>query len=111
MNLTHNEILEIIGACKGSVKSLKISSDNLEVIFIEPHQPVERPPTTHNQGSVTIPIEIADDKNIVKDLKQPVPREEEQEQELIDELALTNPSAFEDLIALGEVARAKEENN
>lgn len=111
MSLTHTEIMQIIESCKGHVRSLKIGKSIIEVEFIEPHKPLDPPPTTHNLGQETHSTPIADDRDLMKNLVEPEDAEKIEKQRLIDELQITNPSQYEDLIVLGEIVHAEKENH
>lgn len=106
MNLTDNNILEIINACKGHVKTLKMSNGQLEIEFIVPHQPLDLKPLTHNQGNLH---EIPDSENVVKNLYQPIPAIRVDQEDLIDNLHITDPLALEEAIAHKEVSDVTEE--
>lgn len=111
MNLTPDNIICILNECKGHVKSLKISGRSIEVEFLTPHQQREQPPSTHNQGQFSEEaIPIPDDKNLMKDLKEGKDEERVEEENLIDELTITDPSKMEDLIAMGEVVSEEKDN-
>jgi hypothetical protein len=105
MNLTHDQIVNIIEKSAGLVKSLKIRETSIEVVFVEPHKPTETTTSTQNLGYVEIPapIDIPEDKNLNKNLSQGKTNEEVEDELLIEELHLTNPSAYEDLVALKEI--------
>lgn len=109
MSLTHTEILKIIETCKGHVKSLKIKNGLIEVEFLVPHQPKDETPLTHHRGQDIAATPIPEERNLMKDLVEPEDSEETSTQMLIDELNLTDPSKFEDLLASGEIVSAKEE--
>lgn len=106
MNLTTEQIVNIINQCKGHVRTLKISKTGLEVTFIEPHQPVIEAPSTQNQGFQVIPI--SEEKNLVTDLKEGIPEEELADQRLVEDLHITNPGAYEDLVMLKELENVEE---
>jgi hypothetical protein len=111
MNLTPESIISIIEKCSGTVKRIKIHGKNIEIEFIEPHQPIKSEPSTHNQGQYQVSGEIIP---IPPDKVAPEVKDEGIEQEvldtaeLIDELNVINPSQMEDLIALKEVVRGEE---
>ena len=111
MNLTTENILTILKECKGHVKSLKMTARTIEVEFIVPHQPTDKTPLTHNQGQDPIlQLDIPEEKNLMKDLTEGKDPEQMEEELKIDELAITDPSAYEDLIAMKEIVDAKEKN-
>jgi hypothetical protein len=106
MNLTPEQLLNIIKGCSGTVKRLVIKGRNIEIDFIEPHQPLEQSPSTHNQGQnkVAEPVtEIPDEKDAMKEPKPGIDQDIIDEAELIDELNITDPLRMEDLIVLKEV--------
>lgn len=109
MNLTPEHILRIIAECKGHVKSLEINGAKIKVEFLGPQQPEEPTPSTHNQGRETIPapLDIPEEKNLNKDLFEGQTPEEAEDEALLEELHLTNPGAYEDLVALKEITNAK----
>jgi hypothetical protein len=109
MSLTHTEILQIIETCKGHVKSLKINKGLIEIVFMEPQQHVEISPKTHNLGQIETTLPISDERNLMKDLVEPEDAEKIEKQRLIDELSITNPAQYEDLLALGEIVNAETE--
>jgi hypothetical protein len=111
MSLTHTEILQIIETCKGHVRSLKVGKSIIEVEFIVPQQPINTPPTTHNLGQEETTLPISDEQNLMKDLVEADDAEKIEKQRLIDELSITNPSQYEDMIALGEIVNAEKEND
>lgn len=112
MNLTPEQFVNIIKECKGLVTSLKINKSDIEVIFIEPQQPIKVTPLTHNQGQDIAPeIPISEENNLIKDLYFGKTQEEEDEDMLIDELHLKDPAKFEDLVVMKEVVSAAEEKN
>ena len=106
MNLTPEQIVNIISECKGHVKSLIINKTGIEVIFTESHKPVELAPSTHNQGYPEIPI--PEEKNLVKDLDLGITAEEMEDQRLVEELHITDPGAYEDLVMLKELVDVEE---
>ena len=98
LNLTAKEIVEIITACKGAVKSLEINDGLLKVEFTESHKPVEDTPSTQNQGLATDEIDSKEDFE-----NNPTDASKESTERLLEELNITDPSAMEDLIVMREV--------
>lgn len=113
MSLTPEAIINIIEKCKGHVKSLEITGKSIKVVFVEPHQPADTPPSTHNQGQ-SLPDNVPDipeEKNLVKNLSEGIDSDKAETQDLIDEIAIMEPHKYEALIALGEVESAEEKDN
>lgn len=110
MSLTHTDILEIINACKGHVKSLKIKGGSIEVEFIVPHQPANDTPSTHNQGSEKIETrmtEIQEEDLAEIDFVEPISDKVMSLDEQMDELNIANPLLAEDMIVQNEVVSAE----
>lgn len=110
MNLTTEEIISIIDAGAGKIESFKITKTSLEIVFVGSHKPAEISPSTHHQGNVVVP-EIPEVENLIKDFPSGETKEQVEEQDLIDEVFLTNPSAFEDLVTLREIKNGGEKEN
>jgi len=112
MNLTVNEILVIIEKCKGFVKTVSINKTSIHVEFLEPQQPISATTSTQNQGSIVEnEIPIPEEENLVKDLHEGKTKEQVEEERLLDELPISDPSKFEDLIVMNEVVDAEETND
>ena len=106
MNLTANEIINIIKECKGSVQSFSISEGTVSVVFNS--TPIEA------KNSTSTPPKQDDDKSESTSLpfdESPIEAaEEELEQDMIEELKMRDPLKFEELIALGELTNVKDDS-
>lgn len=108
MNLTANEIINIIKECKGFVQSFSISENGtVSVVFnstpIEAKNSTSPPPKQDDDKSESTTFLPFDESPIEA-------AEEELEQDMIEELKMRDPLKFEELIALGELTNVKDDS-
>lgn len=111
MNLTTEQIISIIDAGAGLIENIKITKSSVEISFIGSHKPVDKSPSTHHQGQIVEDIVIPEKENLIKDFPTGVAKDQIEEQQLIDELFITNPAAYEDLVTMKEIKDGGEEEN
>lgn len=109
MNLTAKDISEIIKNCKDSgVSEITFGKGTFRIVFAS--KPIEQnsPPQQPSSGEKS----EFKDKNEVVFSDHPVKPEMEHEQTLVDELMISDPEKFEELVASGElINNGSEEKN
>ena len=102
MNLTTSELLEIIKSCKDSgAIEITFSKGPVRRIVFD-HKPNAVISPTLNQPSASENTEI-NLPNEVKFTEESVKPEREDEQRAIDELMISDPARYEEMIARGEI--------